>query len=268
VSNEISIVITGVAGKMGSETAKAVLAEEPELRLVGAVDPREAGVDLGDIIRVPDCEIKVSEHLNQVLASTQADVVVDFTNPQAVLENAKTALENGAAPVIGTTGLDVVGIAELQKLSERADRAVLIVPNFALGAVLMMDFARYAARYFNNVEIIEMHHDQKIDAPSGTALKTAQMIQQEREPFTQGHPEEYEKLTGARGGESEGIRIHSVRLPGLVAHQEVIFGSPGQTLTIRHDSLHRESFMPGVLMAIRKVRELKGVVIGLEKILD
>jgi 4-hydroxy-tetrahydrodipicolinate reductase len=268
VSNEIRVVITGVAGKMGKETAKAVLNGAPGLRLVGAVDPREAGVDLGEIIGVPGCEVKVSEHLGEVFASTKADVLVDFTNPQAVLHNAKTALENGTAPVIGTTGLDVVGLAELEKLAARSDKAVLIVPNFALGAVLMMDFARRAARYFKNVEIIEMHHDQKIDAPSGTAIKTAQMIQQQRESMRQGHPDEYEKLTGARGGEWEGIRIHSVRLPGLVAHQEVIFGLSGETLTIRHDSLHRESFMPGVIMAIRRIGDLKGVVVGLEKILD
>lgn len=253
---------------MGRETAKAVLAEGPTLKLVGAVDPRKAGVVLGEMIGVPECEIKISENPNQVFSSTQADVLVDFTNPQAVLQNAKTALKNGAAAVIGTTGLDVVGIAELEKLAGRAGKAVLIVPNFALGAVLMMDFARSAAHYFKDVEIIEMHHNHKVDAPSGTAIKTAQMIQQERDPLRQGHPEEYEKLKGVRGGESEGIRIHSVRLPGLVAHQEVIFGAPGQTLTIRHDSLHRESFMPGVIMAIRQVCGLKGVVIGLEKILD
>lgn len=252
---------------MGKETAKAVLAEAPELKLVGAVDPRKAGEDLGELIGVPGIKIRISENLNQVLSSTQADVLVDFTNPQAVLQNAKAALENGVSPVIGTTGLDVVGIAELEKLAAIAGKAVLIAPNFALGAVLMMNFAKSAARYFKNVEIIEMHHDQKIDAPSGTALKTAQMIQQEREPLKQGHPDEYEKLTGVRGGEFEGIRIHSVRLPGLIAHQEVIFGAPGQTLTIRHDSLHRESFMPGVIMAIRKVCGLKGVVVGLEKIL-
>lgn len=268
VSGVIHVVITGVAGKMGRETAKAVLAERPELKLVGAVDPREAGADLGEMIGVAGYEIKVREHLRQVLASVQADVLVDFTNPQAVLQNAITALEYGAVPVIGTTGLDVVGIAELEKLAARAGKAVLIIPNFALGAVLMMDFARSAARYFKNVEIIEMHHDQKIDAPSGTALKTAQMIQQERKAFRQGHQEEYEKLSGVRGGEWEGIRIHSVRLPGLVAHQEVVFGAPGQTLTIRHDSLSRESFMPGVVMAIRKACGLKGVVIGLESILD
>lgn len=253
---------------MGKETAKAVLAEAPELRIVGAVDSRAAGTDLEKIIGIQGCAIKISGDLRQVLESTKADVLVDFTNPQAVLGNARVALEYGAAPVIGTTGLDEVGIAELEKIAQRSGVAVLIVPNFALGAVLMMDFAKRAARYYQHVEIIEMHHDQKIDAPSGTSIKTAQGIQQVRVPIKQGHPEEYEKIAGVRGGEWEGIRIHSVRLPGLVAHQEVIFGSPGETLTIRHDSLHRESFMPGVIMAIRKVTGLKGVVIGLEKILD
>lgn len=269
MDKEISVVITGVAGKMGRETAKAVLAEAPALKLVGAVDPRADGKDLGDYLGLPGGRgIIVGGDLNRLLQAVKADVLVDFTNPQAVFSNAKTALEYGVAPVIGTTGLDEVDIAELQKISERVGVAVLIVPNFALGAVLMMEFARRAAHYFRHVEIIEMHHDQKIDAPSGTAIKTAQMIAAERGSLKQGHPEEYEKMPGARGGEYEGLRIHSVRLPGLVAHQQVIFGGPGQILSIRHDSLHRESFMPGVIMAIRKVRDLRGVVIGLEKILD
>lgn len=268
MGNSIRVVIAGVAGKMGKETAIAVLNEQPELELVGAVDPREDGTDLGEIVGVPECGIKICDNLNQFYQTTQADVLVDFTNPQAVLQNAKTALENGTAPVIGTTGLDDVGMAELEKMSAKSKRAVLIVPNFALGAVLMMEFARSAARYFKNVEIIELHHDQKIDAPSGTAIKTADMIQQVREPFKQGHADEYEKLTGARGGDFEGIRIHSVRLPGLIAHQEVIFGAPGQTLTIRHDSMHRQSFMPGVVLAIRKIGGLRGIVVGLDKILD
>ena len=265
--NQLRVVITGVAGKMGMETAKAVIKEAPEMQLVGAVDPRKAGLDLGDLIGVK-CDFKISDELSSVLSSTSADVLVDFTNPQAVLHNARTALEYGVAPVIGTTGLDSVGIAELEKLAARSGKAVLIVPNFAIGAVLMMDFARRAAQYFKDVEIIELHHNQKIDAPSGTALKTAQGIQEVRGSFKQGHPDEYEKITGARGGDWEGIRIHSVRLPGLIAHQEVIFGGAGQTLTIRHDSLHRESFMPGVILAIRKVLGLKGVVIGLENIMD
>lgn len=269
MNDEIRVIITGVAGKMGKETAKAVLAEAPSLKLVGAVDPRVAGIDLEEVTGIPSGRgIVVDKELRQVLESTGADVLVDFTNPQAVLSNSRTALEYGIAPVIGTTGLDQVEIAELQKISTKKGVAVLIVPNFAIGAVLMMEFARRAARYLRNVEIIEMHHDQKIDAPSGTALKTAQMIADERGFLKQGHPDEYEKVSGARGGKLEGIHIHSIRLPGMVAHQEVIFGDSGQLLTIRHDSLHRESFMPGVILAIRKIRSLKGVVIGLEKILD
>lgn len=269
MNTEIRVIITGVAGKMGRETAKAVLAEAPALRLVGAVDPRAAGTDIEDYTGIQGGRgIIIGGDLSQLLKTVKADVLVDFTNPQAVLSNARTAMEYGVAPVIGTTGLDEVDIAELQKISERVGVAVLVVPNFALGAVLMMAFARRAAQYFPNVEIIEMHHDQKIDAPSGTAIKTAQMIAVERGYLKQGHPDEYEKMPGVRGGECDGIRIHSVRLPGLVAHQQVIFGGPGQILSIKHDSLHRESFMPGVIMAIRKIRDLRGVVVGLEKILD
>ncbi len=265
--NKIRVVITGVAGKMGMETAKAVLAEAPEMELVGVVDSRKADMDLADVIGV-QCDTKISDDLSSLLSFVPADVLVDFTNPQAVLHNARTALEYGISPVIGTTGLDRVGIAELEKLAEQSGKAVLIVPNFAIGAVLMMDFAKRAARYFKDVEIIELHHNQKLDAPSGTALKTAQGIQEVRGSFKQGHPDEYEKITGARGGDWEGIRIHSVRLPGLVAHQEVIFGGAGQTLTIRHDSLHRESFMPGVILAIRRITNLQGVVIGLENVME
>jgi len=270
VNDEIRVIITGVGGKMGKETAKAVLAEAPSLKLVGAVDPRVAGMDLEEVTGIPaGREIVVGKELCQVLDNTGgADVLVDFTNPQAVLSNSRTALEHGIAPVIGTTGLDQIDIAELQKISAKAGVAVFIVPNFAIGAVLMMEFAQRAARYLRNVEIVEMHHDQKIDAPSGTALKTAQMIAAERGFLKQGHPDEYEKVPGVRGGEFEGIHIHSVRLPGLIAHQEVFFSDSGQLLTIRHDSLHRKSFMPGVILAIRKIRSLKGVVVGLENILD
>lgn len=267
MSKEIGVIVTGAVGKMGREVVKAIL-QESDLALVGAVDCREIGADAGRLAGLSDCGVPVTGYLQQVLETGAADVLVDFTNPQTVVRNVKTALNYGVAPVIGTTGLDEVEIDELQRAAEKAGRGVFIAPNFALGAVLMMEFARRAARYFKHVEIIELHHDQKIDAPSGTSLKTARMIEDEREPFRQGHPEEYEKIKGVRGGEWEGIRIHSVRLPGFVAHQEVIFGGLGQSLTIRHDSLSRESFMPGVIHAIRRVRSLEGVVIGLEKIMD
>lgn len=252
---------------MGREVTKAVILER-DMTLVGAVDSKETGIDAGTLVGQKTCGVVISSDLRRVLDNTGADVLVDFTNPEAAVRNGITALDHGVIPIIGTTGIDEVEIEELRKASNRAGVGVLIAPNFALGAVLMMEFARRAARYFKHVEIIEMHHDQKIDAPSGTSLKTAQMIQEERPPMHQGHPHEYEKIKGVRGGEFEGIRIHSIRLPGLVAHQEVIFGGLGQVLTIRHDSLSRESFMPGVIYAIRKAKELQGVVIGLEKILD
>jgi 4-hydroxy-tetrahydrodipicolinate reductase len=143
----------------------------------------------------------------------------------------------------------------------------MIVPNFAVGAVLMMKFAKMAAKYFADVDIIEKHHDGKLDAPSGTAIKTAELIRENRVPKKQGHPDEKETLPGARGADLDGIRLHSVRLPGLVAHQEVIFGSPGQTLTIKHDSINRTSFMAGIRLSIEKVMETKGLTYGLENIL-
>jgi len=267
VSREIRVIVTGAAGRMGREVIKAVL-KEKDLNLVGAIDVKEIGADAGEMVGSTSNGVKIQADLRKVLENTQPHVLVDFTNPQAVIRNAKTALNHGVSPVIGTTGLDEIEIQELRRVADKNNLGVLIAPNFALGAVLMMDFTRRAARYFKHIEIIELHHDQKIDAPSGTALKTAQMIEEEREPFRQGHPEEYEKIQGARGGEWKGIRIHSVRLPGLIAHQEVIFGALGQVLTIRHDSLSRESFMPGVILGIRKILDLKGVVVGLEKILD
>ena len=183
-------------------------------------------------------------------------------------KNAMTAIKLGVSPVIGTTGLSEEAKNEIKKLAEEKKVPVFIAPNFAIGAVLMMLMARQAAKYLPDVEIIELHHDKKLDAPSGTAVQTAQLIQEVREAHKQGHPDEKEKMTGARGAEYEGIRIHSVRLPGYVAHQEVIFGGLGQTLTIRHDSLDRESFMPGVVLACKKVRALSGLTVGLEKILD
>jgi 4-hydroxy-tetrahydrodipicolinate reductase len=267
MSEIISVIVAGAAGRMGQEVVKTVL-NDPDLELVGAVDIMEAGCDAGRLVGMTDCGVLISDNLQAVLQGRRADVLVDFTNAQAAARNAKIALKVGVAPIIGATGLDEAEIGELRKAAKRAAIGMLIVPNFTLGAVLMMSFARQAARYFPNVEIIELHHDQKIDAPSGTALLTAQSISTERKPFTQGHPQEYEKLAGARGGDWNGIRVHSIRLPGLVAHQEVIFGGRGQVLTIRHDSLNRESYMPGVILAIKKVRQLQGVNIGLETALS
>ena len=192
---------------------------------------------------------------------------MEFTSPAVVMNNLRVLLQNKVCPVVGTTGLSKEDLAELTALSQEKNTPVFIAPNFAIGAVLMMKMAKAAAKYLPHVEIIEMHHDQKLDAPSGTALQTADMIREVRKSMKQGHPDEKEKLPGARGAEVDGIHIHSVRLPGYVAHQEVIFGGLGQTLTIRHDSMNRESFMPGVVLACKKVRALKGLVIGLDQLL-
>ncbi|SQC69780.1 Dihydrodipicolinate reductase [Listeria fleischmannii subsp. fleischmannii] len=187
--------------------------------------------------------------------------------PSVAYSNTKQIIQHGARAVVGTTGFTSEQIKELQTLSSEKKVGSLIAPNFAVGAVLMMQFAEKAAEYFPNVEIIELHHDKKLDAPSGTAVKTAEMMAKTREKIKQGANGEVESIQGARGADYEGMRIHSVRLPGLVAHQEVIFGDVGQGLTIRHDSYDRISFMSGVALAIRKTAEYDTLIYGLENIL-
>ena len=230
---------------MGKESVKAV-SEDPDLDLV-------AQTDLGD-------------NLPGEISQTKAQVVVDFTTATAAMKNADCIIESGARPVIGTSGLLPEQVAELQKLCNKQNLGGIIVPNFAIGAVLMMKYSQDAAKYFPHVEVIEMHHDRKVDAPSGTAIKTANLLAESRGLVPQ-TVNEKEILSGARGANAENIRIHSVRLPGLVAHQEVIFGGQSQTLTIRHDSIHRDSFMPGVCLACKKVMDLNELVYGLEHLL-
>lgn len=261
------VVVTGAYGRMGREVLRAVWGADDK-RLVGAVDAWGDGTDIGHLIGSGETGITIKNDLVSVLKETRPDVMVDFTGPGAVFENAKTCLRQGVRPVVGTTGLSAGEINEIIGISKAAGIGGLIAPNFAIGAILMMKFAREAARFLPHVEIIELHHDQKQDAPSGTAIKTAELIAGVRGDFRQGLASEIEKIPGARGGEFDGgMRIHSVRLPGLVAHQEVIFGGLGQILTIRHDSISRESFMPGVLLAIGKVINLERVVYGLENLL-
>ncbi|HFU4006238.1 TPA: 4-hydroxy-tetrahydrodipicolinate reductase, partial [Streptococcus suis] len=201
------------------------------------------------------------------VASLEADVWLDFTTPKFAYENTRFALENGFAPVVGTTGFTPEEIEELIALSAEKGLGGLIAPNFAIGAILLMQFAAQAAKYFPNLEIIELHHDKKKDAPSGTAVKTAELISQVRQSQAQGAADEEELIAGARGAEFDGFRIHSVRLPGLVAHQEVIFGAQGEGLTIRHDSYDRISFMGGVNLGIKEVVKRSQLVYGLEHLL-
>jgi 4-hydroxy-tetrahydrodipicolinate reductase len=264
----IEVLVTGAYGRMGRESAKAVWNAE-DMVLTGAVDRQGVGSDIGQIIECGRTGIIIEDSLEEYLKRKRPDVAVDYTGPQAVYQNTLKYLEHGVRPIIGATGLDARQINDIIELSEKKGIGGLIAPNFAIGAILMMRFAAEAVRFLPDVEIIEMHHDQKIDAPSGTAIKTAELIYEQRaDGYRQGLPAELETLPGARGAKyNGGIRIHSVRLPGLVAHQEVILGGLGQTLTIRHDTINRESFMPGMLIAIRRAIDMKTVVYGLEKLL-
>lgn len=226
---KIRVLVNGARGKMGSETVKAV-GSAVDLELVEETD--------------------IGDDLAQAIRDTSAEVVVDFTTPSSAMKNVRSILQNKAHAVVGTTGLTKTNLSEIKKLCAKNKVNCIVAPNFAIGAVLMMKFAKEAAHYMPEVEIIELHHDQKKDAPSGTAIKTAEIIEADRKNI-----------------KHKKIPIHSVRLQGLVAHQEVIFGGLGQTLKIRHDSISRESFMPGVIMAIHKVKKIKGLVYGLENLL-
>jgi len=248
--SKIPIVVNGALGKMGVETVRTVEAAK-DLELL-------ASLDLGD-------------DLTRELASRKGCVVVDFTHPSCAFQNARTIAENECHGVIGTTGFTSEQIAELSALCGGKKLGFFIAPNFAIGALLMMRFAAEAAKHMERAEIVELHHPGKADAPSGTAHKTAQLMARARAdaglPAFEGPHAATETLSGARGARYEGIRIHSVRMPGMLANQEVILGAPGQTLTIRHDSIDRSCFMPGVILACRKVRELKGLVVGLDQLL-
>lgn len=264
----VRVAVAGAAGRMGRNVVKAV-DEDPGTELVAAIDVAQVGVDAGELAGGRANGVLIGDNLAEALAATGAEVLVDFTLAHSCFPNARTAIESGVSPVIGTTGMSAEQVQELRTLAEQAGVGALIAPNFAIGAVLMMLFARQAAKYMPEVEVIELHHEKKIDAPSGTALRTIEMILEGRADRTVVRPEREEfKVEGARGGDLEGVRVHSVRLPGYVAHQECIFGGLGQTLTIRHDSIDRVSFMPGVVLACKKVRDLKGLTVGLEHLLD
>ncbi|MGQ9778541.1 MAG: 4-hydroxy-tetrahydrodipicolinate reductase [Bacillota bacterium] len=262
---KIKVAVVGAAGRMGREVVKAVTAQD-DMLLVAAVDPAKAGEDAGVVAGIGPLGVTIEPGLAEALARSGAQVMVDFTVPEVVLDHLRLAITAGVAAVVGTTGINAEGLASISRLAAAHEARVVIAPNFALGAVLMMHFASIAARFFPRCEIVELHHDAKLDAPSGTAIKTAEMILAVREEERPKRPGE-EKLPGARGASMDGLRLHSVRLPGLVAHQEVLFGTEGQLLSIRHDSFARSSFMPGVLLAIREVLRRPGVTYGLEQLL-
>src|SRR5215212_3226313 len=239
--------VLGARGKVGATMVQAVEAAE-DLTFT-------AGVDAGDPLTL--------------FTDSQTDVVIDFTHPDVVMENLKFVINNGIHAVVGTTGFTDERLGQVQTwLADRPDLAVLIAPNFAIGAVLSMHFAQQAARFFESAEVIELHHPHKADAPSGTAARTARLIAEARKDLPPNPDATSTGLDGARGADVDGIPVHSIRLAGLVAHQEVLFGTKGETLTIRHDSLDRTSFVPGVLLAVRKVQERPGLTVGIEPLLD
>jgi len=258
------VIVVGANGRMGREVVKAV-AREGDLQLVGGVDviEDEIRIDVGG----REVQVKISSNLEESLNALEPHVLVDFTRPGVAMNHFRLAIAKGVSPVIGTTGITPEDIEEAGRLCAQHQVGAVIAPNFAIGAVLMMKFAEMAAPYLPDVEIIELHHNAKLDAPSGTALKTAEAINRVKERWSGSPAQATNGEPAARGMSVGGIQIHSVRLPGLVAHQEVIFGGPGQVLTIRHDSLSRESFMPGVILAIRRVRGLKELVYGLDRLL-
>jgi 4-hydroxy-tetrahydrodipicolinate reductase len=282
----IRVGVIGACGRVGRLVCRGVV-DDPDLALVAAIDRSGVGERIGHHIGRPSADVDVSEDL-ATLVQADARVAVDFTHPDVVMDNIRWAISHAVDIVVGTTGISEEDLKEIARLLEvgGGESNVIVAPNFALGAVLMQRFSEEAARLFPSVEVIELHHDGKVDAPSGTSLATARRIARARAGADGGagaeagmeagtkaasgpsRPGANESVPGVRGGEVEGVSVHSVRLPGLVAHQEVIFGSEGETLTIRHDSIDRSSFIPGVLLAVKRVSTLPGLTVGLEPLLD
>lgn len=260
----IKVLVSGAAGRMGSEVLRAVTATDG-MEVVAAVDPNAVGRAIDD---GAGGSVECVASISVAIADTRPDVMVEFTHPSVVEANLCTALAAGVDCVVGTTGLSEEKLAEIAA-DAHPGTCLFYAPNFAIGAVLMMQFAERAARFMPHAEIIELHHDQKADAPSGTAIRTARLVAAARgeAPAAPGRETELDSMEGARGASVDGVTVHSVRLPGLVAHQEVVFGGQGQTLTLRHDSIDRTSFMPGVVLAVSEVGSRSGLIVGLEKLM-
>jgi 4-hydroxy-tetrahydrodipicolinate reductase len=263
---EMKVIVVGAAGRMGREVLKA-LEGAPEFRVVAAIDREAVGTNCKELTGGAGPDLVVEDKLTTAIDRTKPEAIVDFTSASSAAAHADSALSRGVSPVIGTTGLSDATIRELASLSREKGTPGIYAPNFAIGAVLMMRFAQMAAKWLPNCEIVELHHDRKEDAPSGTAMLTAQLIADARSESPTRKPRPVFKVEGVRGGAHHETPIHSVRLPGFVAHQEVIFGGTGEVLTVRHDSMDRVSFMDGVKLCLREVKSLNGFVVGMDKIL-
>ena len=264
----LRVLVNGADGRMGSQVVQAVH-EDKELEVVGGISITHVGEDVGEVAGIGSLGIAIRNDLGAALDEIKPDVVVDFTTPKVIFDNAKTCIAHGVPMVVGTTGLTAAQRDELDELAREKDTSIFIAPNFSIGAVLMMKLSEEVAPYLPDVEIIELHHNNKLDAPSGTAIMTANKIAAARAAAgVKPAPDNtHESLEGARGAKVDDISVHSVRLPGYIAHQQVLFGGYGELLTIRHDSMDRKSFMPGVVLAVKKVTSKKGLTFGLENYL-
>ena len=273
----IPVLVSGALGRMGSEVVNSVL-NSSDCELVAAIDTNKKnnGENISQLLNLKKSEVFVSNDLEGSLCSISQDyrnekikpVLVDFTHPDSVYENTRSAIAYGISPVVGTTGLTPSQINDLAIFAQKANIGCAIIPNFSVGMVLLQQAASVAAKFYDNIELIEMHHNQKADSPSGTCIKTAEMIEEYPKKFNQSLVKESESLKGVRGGvRDSGLNIHSIRLPGLLAHQVVIMGSPGETYTIKHDTIDRKAYMPGVLQAIRKIGKFDSLIYGLEKLI-
>ena len=273
----IPVLVSGALGRMGSEVVNSVL-NSSDCELVAAIDTNKKnnGENISQLLNLKKSEVIVSNDLEGSLCSISQDyrnekikpVLVDFTHPDSVYENTRSAIAYGISPVVGTTGLTPSQINDLAIFTQKANIGCAIIPNFSVGMVLLQQAASVAAKFYDNIELIEMHHNQKADSPSGTCIKTAEMIEEYPKKYNQNLVKETESLKGVRGGlRDSGLNIHSIRLPGLLAHQVVIMGSPGETYTIKHDTIDRKAYMPGVLQAIRKIGKFDSLIYGLEKLI-
>ncbi|MXW41296.1 MAG: 4-hydroxy-tetrahydrodipicolinate reductase [Synechococcus sp. SB0668_bin_15] len=272
-ASTIPVLVVGALGRMGSLVVPAVTAAA-DLSLVAAIDtaPEAQGEDVGALLGLGPLEVAVSQDLegNLCLVSQQhrGAVMVDFTHPAVVYDHTRAAIAYGVHPVIGTTGLSPEQLEDLADFSRKASVGAAVIPNFSVGMVLLQQAAVAAARFYHHAELTELHHNGKADAPSGTCIKTAELMEAMGKAYNPAAVEEKESLAGSRGGQRpSGLRLHALRLPGLVAHQEVMFGAPGETYTLRHDTIDRSAYMPGVLQTIRQVGALEGLVYGLEHLL-
>ncbi len=271
MSAKIKVAIGGISGRMGRASSMLILEGSEQFELVGAFGRENAdyaGLDVGEFVGCKSNGVKISNGLSSMLSQCKPDIVFENSVAEYSVEIAKTLIPAGIRPVMGTSGIPDADVKALDELSRKHRTGALLIPNFSIGAVLMMEFARQAGAFFENVEVVEMHHTKKLDAPSGTAMHTVKKLASMREQYNAKEVEEHELLKGSRGAVGQsGVRVHSLRLPGLISHQEVIFGGPGELFTIRHDSFNMDCFLKGIGLSLSFVMGIDHLVLGLDNVL-